>query len=207
MSSSQEKQAEVPLRSSSLTLTDIYSASKETPRLEAASIELLFYELNVDQSGSVTRRTIEQSILEVYKSLAPTPKAYHLIHPSRTEDWTLFLDSLFPAKNSNKESVFNKDQFISLVHSWNLPSVQQASPHSSTSSKTEKKQSKWWEAKGRISQILQHIRTRCSTSLHRYIFILFVLCLIVSLALWQFFEFFKNTSARAAFVSFDLLCS
>lgn len=169
--------------------------SPDESRLEDSLIESLFAELDSAQSGHVSRRAIEASLLKVYQRLAPAPKPYHLIHPSRPHDWAVYVESLFAADG---DSTYTLDQFKWLVHSWDLPSffapLRQATPLTPPRQPRRTLQS-------RLSHLFQQVRARCTTNGHRYIFVLVVLSLQISLALWQFFLFFNNAPARAAFVS------
>jgi hypothetical protein len=175
-------------------------APRPGSRLEDSSIELLFTEFDSEQSGCITRRCITGSLLEVYQSLAPTPKPYHLLHPDRADDWHIYVESLF-ASGTSDDAVYDLPQFKELVHSWKLPSAHAA--HAAQAKEQLRHPRK--SLKDKLARLLQQLRTRIVTNGHRYIFILVVLSLQISLALWQFFTFFNNPSARAAFVSRGLL--
>lgn len=189
MSSSMEEKASTSQASPSPT-------SPFAGRLDDASIELLYNELKAKDSDTLTRRSIGNSLLKVYQDLAPTPKPYHLIYPGREKEWSIFVESLFP-KGSDSDALYSRQQFRALVHSWNLPSVGKVPIVVSYAKKG-------WDRNAHGSsfhQFFEQLRARFSTNKYRYIFILVVLCLQLSLALWQFFRFFNDRSARAAFVS------
>lgn len=190
MSSSLEEQASTSQSSPSLT-------SPFAGRLDNSSIELLFIELKTSQSDSISRYAIEDSLLKVYTNLAPTSKPYHHLFPGREDDWSIFVKSLFPEKSS-VDATYSLEQFKVLAHGWNLPSVLRI-PSSTTRSMKKKS---YRNGHGNLlRQFLEQLRARFSTNKCRYIFIFVVLCLQVGLALWQFFKFFNDKSARAAFVS------
>lgn len=182
------------LEDQTLTLQSVASTSPQ--HLKDDSIELLFNELDDTKSGIVSRQAIEGSLLRVYQDLVPTPKHHHLIHPSRSEDWTVFLDSLFPYD----VITFDLKQFHTLVRAWHLPPLSTAS----TKEPSQRNQTQAPTTEKKISKTLQQLRTTCFTNTYRNIFTLLVICLQLGLALWQFFSFYNNASARAAFVSDEI---
>jgi hypothetical protein len=66
-----------------------------TLTLQESTIEAFFNEFNSNHTGLVSRSTIVERLLHVYKALVPTPQQYHLLHPSRAEHLQAFLDCLF----------------------------------------------------------------------------------------------------------------
>jgi hypothetical protein len=156
-----------------------------TLTLQESTIEAFFNEFNSNHTGLVSRSTIVERLLHVYKALVPTPQQYHLLHPSRAEHLQAFLDCLFDGDLEQ----YDLQHFKSLVHLWQLPALS-TSAHPATVKGTSP-----------THTLFQRLRSRWATNGHRYCFILAVVCFQIGMAMWQLLTFLHVQTAKDAFVS------
>ncbi|KAK3632211.1 hypothetical protein LTR22_020724 [Elasticomyces elasticus] len=159
-------------------------------------INKFFDELDKDKSGYITFDELEHKLKQVHDELAPEPQKHHLHHPARQDleknishkgdGLHAFLLNLMP----ECESRLSRQDFVSRVQNWEVPSQKQADSKESDAQDS---------AQGRKMSLRRRVRAYWAVHGPAYCFMAFVMALQLAFGLWQMIIYIRNPVARAAF--------
>ncbi|QIX01865.1 hypothetical protein AMS68_007382 [Peltaster fructicola] len=171
-----------------------YDSNPEHKELTNDELEAFFADIDTDNDGFITIDELEAKLEKVHDEIAPAPEKHHLHHPHRRstlqgdveagtdDDLKHFLQRLLPGTQQR----IDRDQFISHVRAWHIPSQDQTSDDHG-----DEKQEK-------ALPIGRRLRARWSVDGPKIVFILCVSALTIGLSVWQGVKYINSPDIRAA---------